>query len=66
LLHDREGVVLEMVLIALFKAILGLILDRVSPPVKKALQEGMNNVKAENSVDTAVLDVFDKKWTEGN
>ena len=49
---------LEYILVVIVKAILGLILDRVSPEVKKAMEKGMDEVAAGNKVDEAVLDTF--------
>lgn len=48
----------QYILVVLVKAILGLILDRVSPPVAKAMEKGMDGVSPENKVDAAVLDIF--------
>lgn len=57
------GKLLEYILVVIVKAILGVILDRVSPPVKKAMLEGMDKAKADNKVDEAVLGVFGQHWT---
>lgn len=55
------GKLLEYILVVVVKAILGVILDKVSPPVKKAMLEGMDKAQGETKLDTAVLDVFAAK-----
>jgi hypothetical protein len=55
--------VIQYILVIIVKAILGLILDRVSPEVKKAMEGGMDKVSPENRMDTAVVEVFNQHWT---
>lgn len=54
---------MEYLLVVIVKAILGLILDKVSPPVKKAMLEGMDKVAVDNKIDEAVVGVFGQHWT---
>lgn len=51
---------LQFIIPALIKAVLGLILDRVSPKVKAAMDKGMDEVRAEpnNKMDEVVLNTF--------
>jgi len=60
--------VIEYILTIIIKAVLGLILKKVSPDVKAAMQKGMDAVNAQekNKVDDTVIKILNPPGYRGS